>query len=147
MDKEVRKIILGTVYRMLWGGGVSLKRRVVERPSLPNTLISAAALLGSSVHTSSMLLSGPHLSLLFCLRTYLQVGPEVQESECSWSHHFNWWGKDTGNTDRKLRSTFYIHGSVELPQQHWALLLSGNQRTDSPVITFSSFPGSLFQLS
>ena len=28
-----------------------------------------------------MLLSGPHLSLLFYLRTYLQVGPEVQESD------------------------------------------------------------------
>ena len=54
---------------------------MVERPSSPNTPISAAALLGRFVDTGCMLLSGPHLSLLFYLRTYLQVGPEVQESD------------------------------------------------------------------
>lgn len=54
---------------------------MVERPSSPNTLISAAALLGHFVDTGCMLLSGPRLSLLFYLRTYLQVGPEVQESD------------------------------------------------------------------
>ena len=53
---------------------------MVEKSPLANVLGSAAALLGSSVHTGSVLTQGPRLSLLFCLRTYLQVGPEVQES-------------------------------------------------------------------
>lgn len=128
MDKEVRKLFWGQCTECL--GRVSLKRRKWLKGLLcPILWFQLQFFWGVLPFTSSMLLSGPHLSLLFCLRTYLQVGPEVQEwvllePPFQLMEGYREYRPASHPAGGKLRSTFYIHGSVELPQQHWALLLT-----------------------
>lgn len=129
MDKEVRKIILGTVHRMLWEGwawrGEWLKGllRPILRFQLPlcwGVLCTLAACYFQGLTYLCFSISGHICRLALKFRRVTLLEPPFQLI----GEGYREYRLTSHPAGGKLRGTFYIHGFAELPQERWALFYS-----------------------
>ena len=153
MDEEVRKSILGTVFRMLWGGeawrGEGLKGLLCpilwfQLQLCWGVLCTRGACYFQGLTYLCFSVSGHICRLALKFRRVSTPGATISTDGRRIK------GIQTDPTScrgKAQRLLLYPWFCKTAPAALSSVTHSGNQHTGSPVITFSSFPGSLFQPS